>query len=119
MADVSKKGTKPEEEKKPGPAPEEAPKTVVRVPLLIDFTLSVAKMIVILVGILTAVISLIAGATLTVAALRSAAAIFSVGLAFWMVNWWIANYSLEAVRLELKEELEAEQHPPSTVERSA
>jgi uncharacterized membrane protein len=119
MANKSKKEQKKDSESKPKTQSEEARKASVRVPLLIDFTLSVAKIIVILVGILTAAISILAGATVLIAAVRSAAAILVVGLTFWMVNWWIASYALEAVRLELIDGLEAKKNPPSTMEKTA
>ena len=99
---------------------EDKPKQPVHLPLLLDFTLSVAKVTVALIGALTAVLSTIAGASVVITVLRSGAAMLAVGLMFWLVNWIIAHNFLEITQKELAHELEAVQdRAHSTVEKSA
>jgi hypothetical protein len=91
------------------------------VPLLVDFSLTAAKIIVLTVGLLTAVGSYFAGATALVACGRGCAAIVGLGGLFWLFNWTLANQALESAiaELEEKQKAAAADHPDSTVEVSA
>ncbi len=95
----SEKGASPKKKKRAerqGPA----------LPHLIDFSLSVAQLAVVLVGLATILLSLGSGVSLWMVALRGGAAMVSLGLLLWLVNWLISKGSLELVRQELLKELE-------------
>jgi hypothetical protein len=114
-----------EEEKMANNPTEEAPvpkvKAPERLPFLLDFSFSVSKMVVILLGLITLFVSLISGAVLWMATLRSAAAMLSVGFTLWLVNWLIARDSLEIVRQEILSRMEEApvEEVASTVEKVA
>jgi hypothetical protein len=133
---AAKKNEKPEPEKKvetrPEPPAEQAkppkPKKArhgekAPLPFLVDFVLSVSQLVILLVGIVTAVVSVFSGAAIWMAGLRSAAAMISIGFLFWAASWMVSRGALEATRMEmLKAMEEAErqsQNVVSTVEKSA
>jgi hypothetical protein len=98
-----------EEKEKTGPETAAGKKGTRRgqtLPVLLDFTLSAAQLVVILVGLATTVVSIRSGAPIWMVALRGGAAMFAVGLVFWLVNWAISKGSLELIRRELMEEQE-------------
>jgi hypothetical protein len=106
----------PEAPKKPRQLLKEA-----RVPLLLDFSLTVAKVAVLLAGALTAGVSAAAGASIPAVILRGAAAMFSLAALFWTVNYLLARGTLEIARQEALTEMEKarEERPASTVEVTA
>ncbi len=102
--------------------PENHPKSPApRLPLLIEVSLSLAKALVFLVATLTGVVSLLAGATLQIAALRSGVAILGLGWLLWLLNWMISRNSLIATLAEIQEKMKATQDEPSvsTTEKAA
>ena len=131
MAKESTSPKKPEKpvEPPPEPKPEEPRKPknakVVPIPLMLDFSLSVSRLMVLLVGLMTCVVSLVSGASIPMIILRGSLAMLSVGLVMWAFNWVLARNSLELARLELMAELEKmkaqqqENAPASTVEVAA
>ncbi len=88
------------------------------IPFLLEFTLTVSRLVVILVGVLTALISVIAGAEIWVVALRTGAAILSLGFLTWSVNWLLSHNTLEAVRVQMTQTRQGAP-PKSTVEKEA
>lgn len=101
----------------PNPSKEVRP----ALPLLIEFSLSLTKTLVVLIAALVAAVSLVAGASIQVAALRSGLALLCLGWLLWLLNWVIARGSLEAVMAEMREKLNEAQadHPASTTEKAA
>jgi hypothetical protein len=92
-----------------------------RLPFFLDFTLSISQLMAVLMGIITTGLSLSAGASLFVAVGRGCAAILSIGMVGWMVNWLFSHNGLQSARQTL---LEANQSKPkenksSTVEYEA
>ncbi|MCI0521612.1 MAG: hypothetical protein L0Z70_15315 [Chloroflexi bacterium] len=123
---AAKEKTKEPEKKPEAEAPPQAEKPKrslkdARVPLMLDFALTVAKVVVLLAGVLTAVISALAGAVVPAILLRGAAAMLSLGALVWIVNYWLARDTLEIARQEALQTLEKarEERPASTVEVSA
>jgi hypothetical protein len=118
-------GVMSEEEKKTNNTSEEEPAPKVKspegLPFMLDFSFSVSKLVVILLGLVTLFVSLISGAVLWMATLRSAAAMLSVGFLLWLLNWLISRDSLEIVRQEILRNMEEAQveEVASTVEKVA
>ena len=112
--DNQAKTTPPQEET---PVKKEPP----RVPLLLDVSLSISQTAIIVLGCAVALVSLFAKADLVMIALRSGAAMLSVGLLMWLFNWFLSRNSLEIARQELLSEMEAadEDRGESTVEKKA
>ncbi len=93
-------------------------KQPVPVPLLLDASITATQIVVLVVGVSTLVLSLLAGALMWVAALRGAAALLAVGLILWLANWHLARHTMEAAYAKLQQK--AEKEPvESTIERSA
>lgn len=72
-----------------------------RLPFLLSFTFSLAQLVVILLGLSVAILSMLAGAALFMAVLRASAAMLSVGIVLYLVNWYLSRNSLEAIRQEI------------------
>jgi hypothetical protein len=68
---------------------------------LLDYSFSVSKLVVILVGIITAGISVVSGATVLVAGIRGGLAILAIGIIFWLVNWILSKGSMDATVKEI------------------
>ncbi len=102
-------------------APGKGPKAG-RLPLLLESTYSLARLIVTLLGILVAVISLLSGSTVVDVAIRAGAAIFLVGLVLALVFWIVAGGSLSPrPRVDVKKAKRSgkKDAPASTVEVNA
>lgn len=108
-------------EPKPDKKPKGNRKAGGYVPLLIDFTLTTSRLIVLSVGLGIAAFSLISQATILAAAIRGGAAALSVGLVMWVINWLLARQALDAAieELEQKQKEEEELPPESTMELQA
>lgn len=113
------KDAKAKAKDKPEPKPPKAPKGQRRrVPLLQETAFTVTKLTLLTTGPLIVGLSLQAGATLLMAAVRAGAAVLVVGLLLWGANWVLARSALEVMHMQLKEA--AEQHAPSaTIELEA
>jgi hypothetical protein len=70
-------------------------------PALFDVSFSISKLVVILIGVLTSVISVISGATPFAAALRGCLAMLAVGITLWLINWIMVRESLEGVLIKM------------------
>jgi hypothetical protein len=123
MADKKEEPVKPAaaDEKDTKPHPASTP-----LPVMIDFSLSVSKLLVLLVGLMTVIVSVFSGATPPMTALRGGMAMFTVGLCVWAFNWLLSRNSLELARQDLMREMEAakarqqeNEKASSTVEISA
>jgi hypothetical protein len=64
----------------------------------VEFSLSISKVIVILVGIVITGLSMYRGADILSIGLRSGASMFAIGILLWMMNWIINNNMLETAR---------------------
>lgn len=73
------------------------------VPLLVEVGLTLWRLVVALVPAGTFALSLLSGATLWDATLRGAAAILTLGLLGWAVNWMVARGALAALADALNE----------------
>lgn len=102
----------------------------VLLPLFLDFSLSVSKLVVLFTGLLSAGISLAVGAPLLIAGLRGGAAMLAVGLLVWTLNYCLMRNALAAAEEELRKEVEKSNaeaevkakkvdEPLSTLEREA
>jgi len=89
------------------------------IPIMLDFTLTIAKVIVILVGLATFTLSLLAGCSLQIVALRTGTAMFSIGLLLWLSNWLLSRNALEALRAEIIKAQHPAEDSHSTIERQA
>lgn len=85
---------------------EQAPKKTTSsgssLPALFDISFSISKLVVLLIGVLTAAISVISGATAVHAALRGCLAMFAIGITLWMINWIMVRESLAGVLVKVK-----------------
>ncbi len=89
-----------------------------RVPLLQETAFTLTKLTMLTTGPLILALSLQAGATLLMAAVRAGVAVLVVGLLLWGANWVLARSALDALHQQLKEAAEA--HAPSaTIELEA
>jgi hypothetical protein len=91
--------TEKKEKKVKGQKPQSSQKA--KIPYYLDFSLSVSQMVVVLLGILTAGISFFSGASWLAAAGRGCAAVISLGLITWTINWLLARNGINAVHREL------------------
>ncbi|MBN2555740.1 MAG: hypothetical protein JXA97_07360 [Anaerolineales bacterium] len=66
--------------------------------LLLTAVLTISKVAVVVVAALTLVLSILAGASLLKAALRSGAAMIIVGMLAWFVNWYLERATLNQVQ---------------------
>lgn len=85
-------------------------------PQLLEVSLSISQLAVVLVGLATTLISMGSGAPLWMTALRGGAAMVSVGLVLWFVNWSLSKGSLEVIRQEIMQELEKKNEESDGVE---
>lgn len=67
------------------------------VPYLLELSLTLWQVLVLTVGVLTAVLSWVNGADLIMITVRSGAAMFSLGALAWLTNWMLSQQMLEAV----------------------
>lgn len=74
------------------------PSTNQRLPLFLDFTLSISQIVVVVMGGLTTGLSLYAGASLIVAVARGCVAILSIGIIGWLINWLFSHNGIQATR---------------------
>lgn len=87
---------------KKSPAAAKAP--VRRAPILLELTYTVFVLVVIGVGVGTAIMSWLAGADLLMIVVRAGGACLVVGLLTWIIYWQIANGVVEARRQQVLEE---------------
>ncbi len=73
------------------------------VPLLVEVGLTLWRLVLALVPAGTVALSLLSGATLWDATLRGAAAILTLGLVGWGMNWMLARGALAALAAALQE----------------
>lgn len=97
---MSKKEKKAES-KKTEKAPSKKASSGGSLPALFDVSFSISKLVVLLIGALTSVISVISGATALNAALRGCLAMIAIGLTLWMINWIMVRESLAEVLVKV------------------
>ncbi len=71
-------------------------------PYLLDFSFSLAGLIILLVGVVTYVLSLLNGVSVVMAALRGCVAVFALGAVFWLLNYFLANQVIQTASKDLK-----------------
>ncbi|KAA3648384.1 MAG: hypothetical protein DWQ07_05155 [Chloroflexi bacterium] len=71
-------------------------------PLLLESTYTIAKLIVIVAGALTAGLSIFAGADLLHTVLRTGTTLLGIGVMMWLIFWFVTKASWQAVKAELK-----------------
>jgi hypothetical protein len=108
----------PRQQDVPSEKDDKNPKAAPFVPLVLDLALTVAKLIVLVVGIAVCVVSIFSGAKLWIAVVRGGATILSLGLLLWLVTWQLAHQALEAAIAEF-EAKNAKNDFESTVEKQA
>lgn len=102
---MAKKEEQTKEQKKieqpPRPNKEKS-KATQPLPFLLDFSFSIASLIVLLTGVLTVALSLWHGASVVMAAVRGGVAVFGLGAIFWLLNYFLANQVLQVAIQDLK-----------------
>jgi len=88
-------------------------------PLLLDFSLTVSRLVVLGVGLATGLLSALAGATLWAVALRTGLAILGLGLLLWGLNTLVNHNALEIVHHAAEGTHPAVEQPLSTIEKHA
>ena len=78
------------------------------VPILLEFTITISQLVVLLVGVVIAVISILAKLEVIWIVLRSGIAMLGLGLLLWFANWFLAHDALDYAFTELKKEVEQE-----------
>lgn len=104
-----------------GKSPARKGNSAVHLPVLLEMTFTTAAIVVLLVGVVTGVVSFLAGCPAWVIGLRAGGAILTVGLVFYGIAFCMSRGTVEtnhAMREELVQELQKES-VPSTVERVA
>jgi len=92
----------------PYPQEEGAPKkTMGPVPLLLDVSFTTAKILIILAGAIIGIVSVLSGATWLATAIRSGAAVLSMGLLLYLANFLLSRNALEAARMRLLAEMQS------------
>lgn len=94
--DKARRETKAEAEPK-----EKAARSTCRAPVLIEAAQTLSQVIVIAVGVTTALLSVIVGANLFVVMARSGAAVLALGFLLWAFNWLVAQGALKAFRAQM------------------
>lgn len=118
---MSKKGKKTEQNTNEK-APNKKSSSGSSLPVLFDVSFSISKIVVLLIGALTSVISVVSGATALSAALRGCLAMFALGLTLWMINWIMVRESLAGVLVKvnkLKSQSSNDISGTSTFEKNA
>ena len=92
-----------------------------RVPFLIDFSLSLSRLVIFLIGVLTTGISIYAGASISIATLRGCLAMISIGLVAWLITWFVSRNALEVLRRDINKVIQSSKNEenPSTVKYKA
>lgn len=91
---------------------------VVVLPAFLELSFTIAKILVVIVGIVIVVVSVLAGVSAWTVALRGAIAILSLGFVLWLINWYFAHNILEKELEDLEKSMK-EETGFSTVERHA
>ncbi len=68
------------------------------IPFLLEFTLSISRVIVVLVAMVVAGLSWLRGADYLNIGLRSGTSLLAVGVILWAVNWAVSNNLIEVTR---------------------
>lgn len=84
-------------------------------PLLLDFSLTLSKVCVGVVGGLVALLSILAGNPLWTAALRAGVGMIVTGAVLWVFNWFLMRRSLEIAVIEMAKRLDESSN--STISR--
>ncbi|MBN1536723.1 MAG: hypothetical protein JW908_08335 [Anaerolineales bacterium] len=117
---MSKKEKKTESQKTEK-APSKKSSSEGSLPVLFDVSLSISKLVVLLIGVLTSAISIVSGANAFSAALRGSLAMLAVGLTLWLINWIMVKESLndflDKVK-KLRDHNESEMSGASTFEKN-
>ncbi|MBI9044036.1 MAG: hypothetical protein JEZ06_06100 [Anaerolineaceae bacterium] len=79
------------------------PKGDEKIPLLLEFSMTLTKIVVILVSVLVAGLSIVAKATWIAVISRTGLALLVLGILGWIFNWFLGKYFIEASFDELKE----------------
>ena len=104
----SAKTDKPSQPPPAKPVKAKSPKVPAqRAPLLLETAITLSQIVLVITGLGILGISLLAGADITMAAMRSGAAVLVVGLVLWLANWQLARGSLEALSEQMREAAEA------------
>lgn len=82
--------------------------TTTGIPLMSEISLTVVKLIVTVVAVLTAIFSIMAKATLLDVLFRTCVAIIVFGVLGWLFNWFLGKFLVEAKLAEMIEEKEKE-----------
>lgn len=102
---MAKKGENPKEQKNTEqlPTPHQGKRTKSQpLPFLLDFSFSVANLVLFLTGVLTVVLSLLNGSSVVMAAVRGCVAVFGLGAVFWLLNYFLADQTLLVAIRDLK-----------------
>ncbi len=101
------------------PAPASSQKVpTAMLPVFLEFSFTIAKTLIVIVGIATVIVSILAGASVWTVAMRGAITVLSLGFLLWLINWLFAHNILEK-ELDDMEKSRAEDPTFSTVERRA
>jgi len=77
-----------------------------QIPVMQDVIFTISRLVVVMVGMATTGISLVAGADFWMSVMRGAGAMFSIGVLLWLICWQINHDTLEMTRVELMTALE-------------
>lgn len=94
------------------------PRSAQPAPLFFEMSITIARLLVLGVGVAVTLLSFLAGANLWAAALRGGSAILSLGLLTWLTNWFLVQDALKIATSELAKKSEREP-VESTVELQA
>jgi hypothetical protein len=92
-----------------------------QIPPMLEVSLILTKIILLLTGALSVVLSLLAKATWIMVFTRLVVTLLVVGLVGWLLNWLISKFLIEATLEQLTEEqkTDMDQHTNSSMEMQA
>ncbi|GAB4475410.1 MAG: hypothetical protein Kow0088_12240 [Anaerolineales bacterium] len=81
---------------------QKAPRQNPPLPYLLDFSFTLASLIVLFAGVITAGLSILHGVSIVMAAVRGCVAIFSLGAVLWLLNYFLANQVIDTAIKDLE-----------------
>jgi len=89
-----------------------------RIPIYLEASLTISRIVVMVLGVSITLVTLYAGSTIQTAAIRGGVATLTFGLLTWFLNWFINPYSIEEVIGEIASE-NSEKNDEITFDREA
>lgn len=117
MAGKKKEHKEQKEQKKEGKEQQTHVHEKIPQPILLEMAQTIWRILIILSGLATTVISYLSGCGVVTSAIRGGIAILTIGILAWLMNWFLIQHSLETVRTQLQKATEEDR--ASTIDKAA